>query len=311
MRRLVRAPLLHFLALGLVLLAVRAGMAPDPAPIRIGHAEIAELRATWRAQEGAEPDRATLDGLVRSRVDERLLAREGLRLGLHRGDPVVRQRVVRNMRFLEPDADADDDALYRRAVALGMLERDPVVQRRLAQRVRHRVAAGVAVSEAEVRAALARSGEQQRAVVSRYDLRHVLFSADRRRDPAGDAAAVLARIADADMPADAGDPFPLGERFHAATRDTIAGRMGSAFAAAVAAAPEGRWIGPATTPFGAHLIRVEAVSRRAPAADRSRVVAALYDAADERALHRLLERLRERYPVEVAGRVPALAEWAE
>ena len=57
-------------------------------------------------------------------------------LGWQRTDPVVQMRLVRNVRFVSGDGDADAETLLEQAYALGMDQGDLVVRRRLAERMR-------------------------------------------------------------------------------------------------------------------------------------------------------------------------------
>ena len=136
--RLARAPLLHFLAAGLALFAAertgigRALAASDRA-VEVSRSAVLQLAAEARRELGREPRPDELTARVAARVDEELLVREARALGWHRSDPVVRMRLVQNLRFVSPeDAEAEPDALLERAYALGMDETDVVVRRRLA-----------------------------------------------------------------------------------------------------------------------------------------------------------------------------------
>ncbi len=80
---------------------------------------------------------------------------EALRLGLHRSDFIVQQRLARNMRFVNPDDTRSDEALAVEAIALGMHQSDLVVRRRLVQKMQLRIHEAVRrtpPSEAELRA---------------------------------------------------------------------------------------------------------------------------------------------------------------
>lgn len=303
MRVLIREPLVHFLLLGVLLLAGRDAVVPeirawlDPPAIRVTGADIDGLRSQWRRETGRPPDAAELRALVRSHVDEEILFREARRRGLHEGDPVVRRRLVRNLRFADPDTAADDGELLRTAYAMGMDERDPVVRRRLAQVMRHRIEGRVRVTEAEARA-YHRNHEDAFASGPRYRFRQRFFAAG--REAAAQAALDRLRAApEADVP---DDPFLLGERFDGLTVGEVERRFGAAFARLVETAPPGTWAGPVVSPYGRHLVHVEAVERgrRADYADvRPRVTSAVYAEHERRALRAALTRLRQRYRIEI------------
>jgi hypothetical protein len=55
-----------------------------------------------------------------------------------------------------------------------------------------------------------------------------------------------------------GDPFPLGHRFASQSTAELTKVFGAEFAAAVLALPAGSWSGPIVSPYGLHLVWVEA-----------------------------------------------------
>ncbi len=136
--------LLSFLAMGAALAALERGVgAALPVPeaaarerIEISAALIESLGEDWRRRTGREPDTAEIAALVGSAVEERVLFREGLRLGIDRTDAVIRERLVRNLRFIGAGQERSDAELWAEARALGMHRSDLVVRRRLVQRVR-------------------------------------------------------------------------------------------------------------------------------------------------------------------------------
>ena len=135
--------LLAFLALGAALAVLERGFAaalPGSEVARetivISAAEVESLRYDWQRRTGREPDAAELVARVASEVEERVLFREGLRLGIDRTDAVVRERLVRNLRFAVAGPARSDADLWAEARALGMHRSDLVVRRRLVQRVR-------------------------------------------------------------------------------------------------------------------------------------------------------------------------------
>ncbi len=95
-------PLVHFFLAGAVLFAVDAWLRPPDAVV-----VTAERRASLTA--GVD-DPAEVDAAVQRWIDEELLVREAKRLGLDRGDPVVRRRLVQKLRFLQERVDPPSTA---------------------------------------------------------------------------------------------------------------------------------------------------------------------------------------------------------
>lgn len=96
-----REPLVHFLALGLLLyVALTWGGEPvDPSSrlVEVDDARQAELALGFERVMGRPPTDAELDARIEQYVREEILYREALRLGLDEGDAVVRQRLVAKM----------------------------------------------------------------------------------------------------------------------------------------------------------------------------------------------------------------------
>lgn len=309
--KLLRQPLLHFIVLGALLSGLQtwvlhlAPAPPDEAPIRIDPDDVDQLRAEWLRDTGREPTQAELRASVARRVDEEVLLREALRRDLDRRDPVARERLLRNMRFAFPQRRASDDSLLHEARLLGMSQRDVVVRRRLIQVMERRLAAAVPYDDAALRAYVA-DHAQRYGAADRYTFRHVFFSSDRpRADARADAEALRLRLAATAQPhAGAGDPFLLGARFVATSPAEISARFGEGFADALAGAPLGEWIGPLQSPYGRHLVRVDArVAERVPDFEplRGRAVQAWIAQQQPRLVREQLRRLRQHYRVEVAG----------
>jgi hypothetical protein len=105
--RIARAPLLHFMILGGALYAVVDGPSgrhqPLPAfsePVTVAPGTLAAERRGFIARTGRAPTAAEVAALRDAILDDELLRREALALGLDRNDPVVRRRLVRNARFV-------------------------------------------------------------------------------------------------------------------------------------------------------------------------------------------------------------------
>lgn len=240
-------PLLHFLVFGALLFAGKQWLQPR---------EVIEAPTLAAAQE-------------------EMLVREALRLGLERTDPIVRTRLVLNMRFIDA-AGGDDEALFRQALALGMPARDVVARRRLAEAMRERFAAGIEVSEAEIREYVERNAD-------RYGGRARL-SFEQQQVEGG---AVL-----------------LGSRFTMLSEQDIARTFGAGFARAVMTAPAGQWSGPIRSPYGLHRVRVvEAAPAQAPdfAAVRRQARYALLAEREEQAAAQAIARLARRYELQVGA----------
>lgn len=93
----LREPLLHFVLAGGALFAIDAVIAArtaDPNEIVLTASVQAELRKIHLDEAGREPDTAEMQAMQRRWFDNELLYREGLSMGLDRGDSGIRDRVI-------------------------------------------------------------------------------------------------------------------------------------------------------------------------------------------------------------------------
>ena len=245
--RRLRDPLVIFVVLGVGVFALDHWLesgAEERRVIEVTGGQVERLGARWMAQWGRPPTGPELQALIEEAVDEEILYREARRLGLDREDAIVRRRLAQTLTFILEDA--GDTA---------------------------------APSADAVEDYHARHAERYRRP-RRTTFDHVFLSADRRADPAGDAAALLREIGAAGDGAwkQLGDPFMLARAYADRTDPEIAGLFGTGFADAVAALPAGSWKGPVESTYGMHLVRVhDRTASRAPALEelRDRVVADL------------------------------------
>jgi hypothetical protein len=259
--------LARFFAIGaLLLVAERALFPADPPTIAIGPAELAEIRAEGIALFGRAPAGAELDALVEAHVADEILYREALARGLDREDRGVRRRLARNLAFLRarpgaPDAPAEgarEEALYREALALGMDRTDTVVRRKLVQRAKLEIAGAARAepAEADLRAWLAAHPERALGP-PRVRFRHLFFDPARRgSDRAETDARAIVRGAQLREPPASADPCLVAAEQPLSAEASIARTLGSAFAAALFAAPVGEWSGPVRSSLGWHAVRV-------------------------------------------------------
>ena len=301
---MLRAPLLHFLVLGGLLFALQTGFggAPETRTVTVARSEIAERVEAFALQVGRAPDAEEIRALEAQAIEDALWLDQAFAVGLPAIDAVVHQRLIQNMRFLDPETTESDEALLARAVELGMERSDTVVRRRLIDRIQAVVRARVRaepIDEAALRAYFDAQAERWREPTL-LDLTHVYLSRDRRGERAdADAAALRARLErESIAPAAAvalGDPFLGGHTLRGATPTRIAARLGPDFAAAIAEARPGQWLGPIESAFGPHLVWIDRrVESRIPAFEeiRARVIDDWLEERTREALRSEADRLR-------------------
>ncbi len=302
--RLLRAPLLHFLVLGGLLFLLQSGFGGPTSlrAIEIPRSEVAERIEAFALQVGRAPDAEEVRALEAQAIEDALWLDQAFAVGLPAIDAVVHQRLIQNMRFLDPETSESDADLYARAVELGMERSDTVVRRRLIDRIQAVVRARVRsepIDEAVLRAYYTEQAERWREPTL-LDLTHVYLSRDRRgADADADASALRARLDAEALPAAEavalGDPFLGGHTLRGATPTRIAARLGPDFADAIADARPGSWIGPVESAFGPHLVWIEnRVESRIPGFEeiRSRVLDDWLEQRTREALREEAARLR-------------------
>ena len=166
-----------------------------------------------------------------------------------------------------------EEVLYREAVAMGLDKDDTIVKRRMAQKMQflaEDVAAAYEPTTAELEAWYAKNADKF-ALPGRLNFRHLYFSPDRRgeraRDDAADALAKLAdQPVDSKLAASLGDPFMLQDYYADRSPEQLAREFGPPFAQAIFRTRPGTWQGPIESGFGWHLVFVNSfVPGRAPA----------------------------------------------
>lgn len=97
--KFVSEPLLHFVALGGIVFGLDSYFSfqrGDQFTIKVDQAQQDVLGALYKAGRGHDPDPQELEEVIAQWVDGEILYREGLALGLDRGDPGIRERVISN-----------------------------------------------------------------------------------------------------------------------------------------------------------------------------------------------------------------------
>ena len=241
MKRLLREPLIHFLALGAILFGVYAyaershGGVEQPKQIQLTVDDLSQMVVVFRSQWRRDPTPEELRSLVEEKVHEEVLYREALALGIDKDDTIVKRRMAQKMQFLAED---------------------------------------VAAAREPAREELGKWYEANRdqfALPPRVSFRHLYFSPDRRGAHArDDAAAALTKLCgqseDSNVAATLADSFMFQEYYRDRTPEFLGKEFGPNFALAVAKISPGSWQGPVESGFGWHLVFVDAlIPGRVPA----------------------------------------------
>jgi hypothetical protein len=213
----------HVVLLGVLLFGLHRWVAPPTASqeIVVPADALAGLRDEFRRRTGRMASATDEQALLDAYVNDEILVREAVALGLDRGDVVVRRRLIQKMQLL-----------------LESTETPP------------------APTDAELQAYLDAHASRY-ASPPRVSFTHVFVSTQRAGDRAGgEIEALRTQLEGGADPATLGDPFLRGRDFRLHAQGELASIFGAAFAADVMALPEGVWSAPLRSSFGLHLVRI-------------------------------------------------------
>jgi hypothetical protein len=258
----------HFVVLGgLVFFAHRVLFGAPPSDyVAAEDAPVEQIRQDWFAAKGALPSAEEEVALVQEWVDDEILYRRAIELGLDQNDTIVRRRLVQRMRFfledtyrIEPPTDAQLQA---------WLEEHP----------------------------------HEFAMPAKISFTHRFFSRGKRgTELAADARSALETLQNDSKAVVEGDPFFRGSTFEDITPTDIKRAFGREFEESIADLPLGQWMGPVKSSYGLHLVYVRnRTSADAPKLEAVRAKVEQDWLQAERARHNeeALAKLRARYAPE-------------
>jgi len=128
LRKLLKEPLVHFFAVGLLLFVLYATVNDDSVrsaeEIVVGSGRLSGLASNFEKTWQRPPSEDELQNLIDAWVREETLYREGVALGFDLNDPVIRRRVAQKMSFVADGLvpDAPDDAELEAWLAANIIE---------------------------------------------------------------------------------------------------------------------------------------------------------------------------------------------
>jgi hypothetical protein len=273
MAEIFREPLVHFLAIGAGFFLLwhfigdRVTSQPERIIITPGHVE--RLAQQWTKTHLRPPSAEELAAMVEQEIDEEVLYREAIAMGLDRDDLVIRRRLAVKMEFLTDD------------VAALATPTDEQLQAFLSQ---HPDKFNIGSLTAFTQVYINRS---QRGEGASAEARRVLTLLTDKANP--DSKKL-------------GDPLPLPNEYEAATEADVARLFGREFPKKLSALPVGRWSGPVESAYGLHLVlvRKRTAGRLPPLNEVRDAVLSEWRAAQRLELNANLHRQRRaRYAVTV------------
>lgn len=217
----MRDPLLHFILLGIAIFGLHWLWSEDAVTVQITTGMVAAAEEEFSSRVGHTPGDDERAQILVQLIEDEILYREGQSLSLAEGDPVLKRRMIAQMRLLMASAappHPDDAALE------DLLAAHPERYMRPTTRT----------------------------------LEHVFLDAARHDDLGEAVTRAEAALSAGAEPASVGDPFLHGRQM-TADESSLAARFGERFAAEALALPLGEWL-PVRSRYGGHLVYIEAAT---------------------------------------------------
>ncbi|MFM9047976.1 MAG: peptidyl-prolyl cis-trans isomerase [Cyanobium sp.] len=231
MRWLREEPLAQFLLIGAGLFALHwaVGSRQPVGEIRVTPEQVATLAAMHSRTWERPPTRAELEALVDDWIRGEVAVREARAQGLDKEDPIIKRRLRQKMEFL-----AEEPADQRQPTA------------------------------AQLQAWLSAHPERYSRGATTSFQQVALDPSSPKGTPERRSPKLLALLNSSNPPA---DPSSLGDgvlllapHYEALPAQEVRRLFGAAFATALARLRPGGWVGPIPSGFGAHLVRIQAVT---------------------------------------------------
>ncbi len=277
MKKLLREPLVHFLALGAVLFGIgilrgdAAGPTSDRIEITPGMTErlLEGFRRTWQRP----PTEDEFRGLMEDYLKEEVLYREALAMGLDRNDQIIRRRMRQKLEFLTADVVESFEPTEEDLQA--HLDANPDLYRREAM-----------ISFSQVYF-------QERSEAGNAEARALTVLEELRESPETDPETI-------------GDPFMFPAVHRDMRESDLSGVFGEEFASQLLELPVGKWSGPVTSAFGLHVARLDALQ-----SDRPSELAEVHDAVYRDLVSKRTREADQRYFEGLLSQYTVTIEWPE
>jgi hypothetical protein len=271
-RRWCREPVVHFFLIGIGIFLIYSWVLSKSGKDRIVISEtlIEGLCKDYLLRTGSVPSPGEKQALIDNLVDDEILIREALAMGVDQGDPILRRRLIQKMGFLIEGVNPVPDP-----------------------------------TEAELQEYLERNREGY-ATPERISLTHVFLQQSGSVGQADkDVETLLEALSEGVDPGKLGDPFALGSHFARRSKQELAAKFGHRFVEKVITLPEGVWSAPIRSSYGLHLVLITArTEAQEPKLDGVRpLVVQQFKTEKQKENRRLaIRRLRDRYVIQIEGR---------
>lgn len=221
MKSILKEPLIHFFLLGGLIFGVVTAFGDEQVTsadrLELSAGDQARLTRQFQAVWNRMPSEAERADMISRYIDQEVLVREAVALGLDQGDPVIRQRLEQKMRFL--------------------IEGE---------------AASAEPDDTELQNYLVRNSGDYRTP-PKLSFEQVMLPADAT---APEIAAVLAALLDKEVPEMITHSALLPAAVTDAPPSAVDATFGTGFFSAIAELETAAWSGPVQSGYGSHLVRI-------------------------------------------------------
>lgn len=228
--RLLKDPLFVVLGIGLLLFVIDDRVNKDSFDnqhIFLGKAEVENIANQWAQSIGRHPSSQELERLIDAYLDEEVLVREALDMGLDQNDIVIRRRLAQKARLLLEDR-----------IAIEPVQPEEVLQ-------------------------YFETHKKDYQTAEQFSFSHIFFSPEERNDSRADAESTLTQVSNTNWK-QFGDAFLLQDSYKDVSAGRIRRDFGSRFSTSLSKAKSNRWDGPIPSVYGHHLVLI---SSRTPPKD--------------------------------------------
>ena len=213
--------LIIFFILGIIILIVDLLFNEESDnKITIFESEINSLIGTWVTQVGREPTLQEVDGIIKQLLDEEILYREAIRLGLDKNDIIIKRRLAQKIGFLRQEQETTKP------------------------------------TEKEIES-FYDDNRNKYYVEKRITFSHIYFST--AIDSEIKATEAFNSINTGKSESNFGEPFLLGKNFSSKTISEIERSFGKNFADQIQNVNPKEWSSPLLSEYGHHLIYINSV----------------------------------------------------
>ena len=260
----MKQKILIFFLIGLSIFLLDITFNEDsPNTITVYESELESLINTWVTQVGREPTDNEIDGIIKQLIDEEILYREALKLGLDKNDIIIKRRLAQKISFLKQESSISNPTEEEILNYFKFNKEDYIVE-------------------------------------STYTFSQIYFSKENQAKSKSIKA--LQSIEGGENPNLFGDPFLLGKNFSSKTVRELQRSFGDKFSQSIQDLEVKKWSGPISSEYGEHLIFLNSYTESyLPELSQIKeiVVRDILAEDQSQSTERYLKELRKEYEVEI------------